>query len=167
MTSSSCGEVEHGAEAVGEPAPAVLGAGALGQDARPARHRLGAQLGGDAHGTGQQLDPRAAVAVADQRGLVLVPRVEDVARARLDDDGQPVVGERLRGARGLGGRVVGEGVEVRLVEGEGDTVVAEPGDHRAGVGEAVAGEAVAAVAEAQAALSRGAHVGLQRRDRAR
>ncbi|GAA3292970.1 hypothetical protein GCM10020295_13610 [Streptomyces cinereospinus] len=74
-------------------------------------------------------------------------RVEHVAGARLHGDAQPERAEPPGDAAGAGRQVRGERVEVHVVEGEADAVVAEVGEQGEGVVQAEVGEAVGAVAE--------------------
>lgn len=76
-------------------------------------------------------------------------RVEYVAGAGLHGDAQTERVQPPGEAAGAGGEVVGEGVEVHVVEGQADAVVAEVGEEGQGVVEAEVGEAVGAVAEAE------------------
>ncbi len=61
---------------------------------------------------------------------MLVTRVEHVAGPGLDDDRQPVTLQQGPGPGRAAGQVGREGVEVGVVEGQGDAVVAEVGEER-------------------------------------
>ena len=84
---------------------------------------------------------------------MLVPRVEQVAGAGLDHDGQVELGQPARDRRRAGGEIRGERVEVRVVEGQRDPLVAQIGDHRQRVVQAMVGEPVGAVAKSHVAAT--------------
>lgn len=117
---------------------------------------MGPEVRGDPDGPHEQPGaggPGVGVRV-EEGGAVLAARVEDVAGAGLDGDLEAEGGQPLREALGAGAEVGFEGVEVHVVEGESDAVVAEVGEEGEGVVETQVGEAVGPVSEAQA------HVGL-------
>lgn len=155
MASGICGgggRVEDGGERVGEPLPRGAVVRAVGGDAAEAVHGVGAEVGGDLHGPDEQPGaggPRVRVGV-EERGSVLAARVEDVAGARLDGDAEAVPVEDARHLPGAGGQVGDQGVQVHVVEGEADAVVAQVGEDREGVLQAEVGQAVRAVSPADA-----------------
>src|SRR5690606_22547723 len=94
--------------------------------------------------------PGPVVRVRVEEGrTVLAAGVEDVAGAGLDGDPEPECVQPPGDPVGAGGQVRGEGVEVHVVEGQADSVVAEVGEQTEGVVETEIGEAVGAVAETQ------------------
>lgn len=94
--------------------------------------------------------------------MVLAPGIEDVPGAGLDGDGQAQGVEAACQLTGARREVGGEGVEVHVVEGEGDAVVTEVGQEGQGVGQPKVGQAVGAVGQAK--RTRRGHVGLTFRD---
>ena len=75
-------------QGVGDLAAGGVGVQAGGEHARPARHGVGAEVGGDPDGAPEQVDPALDAVGGHQRGLVLAPGVEQVAGAGLDDDAE-------------------------------------------------------------------------------
>src|SRR5699024_73884 len=82
-------------------------------------------------------------------GLVLVPRIEQIAGAGLDHRIQPQPGQLPRQRGGLGANARGERVEMVMVEGECHAGVPELGDHLHRIAEAVVPETIRAVGQAQ------------------
>ena len=102
---------------------------------------------------------------------MLAPGVEHVAGAGLDDDGEAVPVELPGDRGGPTGEVRRERVEMHVVEGQRDPVVAEVGEQGERVGQPEVDQPVGAIAEPQSAgpdgagpVPVGAHVGLTRRD---
>jgi hypothetical protein len=145
------GGVQDGGEGLGEALPGGVRVGAVGDDAAEAVDGVGAEVGRDADGPGQQVDPAGpVVGVGVEQGrAVLAARVEHIAGARLHRDAQTERVQPVRDPAGAGGQVGGERVEVHVVEGQSDTVVAEVGEEGERVVEPEVGETVGAVAEAE------------------
>lgn len=99
----------------------------------------------------QQVDASGTVVRVgvQQGGTVFAPGVEHIAGARLHGDRQPELVQPVREAAGAGGQVRRERVQVHVVEGQPDAVVAEVGEEGEGVVETEVGEAVGSVAEAE------------------
>jgi hypothetical protein len=112
---------------------------------------VGAEVGGHPDGPGEQAGAAGpVVGVRIQQGrAVLAARVEHIAGARLHGDTEAERVQPVRDPAGAGGEVGGERVEVHVVEGQSDTVVAEVGEEGEGVVEPEVGETVGAVAEAE------------------
>ncbi|CAM5259011.1 hypothetical protein SANTM175S_02063 [Streptomyces antimycoticus] len=91
---------------------------------------------------------------------MLAPGVENVPGAGLDRDAEAEPLEVAGDAAGAGGEVRGERVEMHMVEGQRDAVVAEVGEEGEGIGQAEVGQAVGAVGEAQGFRAGTAHVAL-------
>lgn len=145
------GGVQDRREGLGEPFPRRVLVRAGRGDAAEAMHGVGAQVGGDPYGTQEEAGAAGAVVRVgvEEGGAVLAARVEHIAGARLHRDAQAERVQPVRDPAGAGGQVVGERVEVHVVEGQADAVVAEVGEEGEGVVEAEVGEAVGAVAEAE------------------
>lgn len=157
------GGFQDGGEGVGEPLPGGVGGGVRWGDAAEAVHGVGAEIGGDAERPDEQPGAGGAglgVRVEEGRA-VLAAGVEDVPGPGLDGDAEAQLLEPGRHPTGAGAEVRGEGVEVHVVEGQADPVVAEVGEEAEGVVQAEVGESVGAVAEADR------HVGLTFRARVR
>src|SRR3954454_15749160 len=79
--------------------PGDLTVDVRGRDPRPERDRVAAERDGDPRAALEEVEPaRAALGLRiDERGALLAPRVEHVARTRLDDDGETqLVQQRAR-----------------------------------------------------------------------
>ncbi len=145
------GGVQDGREGLGETLPRGVRVGALREDAAEAVDRVGAEVGRDPHGSDEEAAPARPVTGVrvQQGGAVFAARVEHVAGARLHRDAQSERVQPPRDPSGAGGEVRGEGVEVHVVEGQTDAVVAEVGEEGERVVEPEVGETVGAVAEAE------------------
>ena len=103
---------------------------ARGQHARPERDRLGAEVGGDLDRAVQVVDAALARPRRTTRvGWCLRQRVEQVAGAGLDDDGEAEPSSRRRTAAVRAGRSGANGSRWRWSRRERDAVVAEAGEH--------------------------------------
>ncbi len=143
--------VENRAERVGEPLPRDVRRGVVRADTAEAVHGVGTEVGGDVDGADQEtyaVGPALRVGI-EEGGAMFVARVEDVAGAGLDGDGQAEAVERAGHLARAGGEIRGEGVEVHVVEGQADAGIAEVGEEIEGMVETEVGEAVGAVAEAE------------------
>lgn len=144
------GGVEYRCQGVGQPLPGRVRWGLGWGDAAEAVHGVGAEVGGDVDGPQQQPGAGGAglrVRVEEGRA-VLAARVEDITGPRLDGHAEPQSAEPVRHVPGAGGEIRGQGIEVHVVEGEADAVVAEVREESQGVVQAEVGEPVGAVAEA-------------------
>lgn len=126
---------------------ASSGAVAGREDAAEAVHGMRAEVGRDPDGPQQESDPGGPVlgVRVEQGRAVLAARIEDVAGPGLDGHTEPQLAEAPGDPGGTGGQVGGERVEVHVVEGQPDAVVAEIGEQPEGVVEPQIGEAVGAV----------------------
>src|SRR5690606_5488177 len=143
------GRLQDGGEGPGEALPPGVLVGALGQDAAEAVDGVRTQVGGDPDGPQEEVDAPGPVVRGrvGGGGTVLAAGAEDVAGAGLDGAPGPGCVQPPGDPVGAGGQVRGEGVEVHVVEGQADSVVAEVGEQTEGVVETEIGEAVGAVAD--------------------
>lgn len=141
--------VQNGLDARREPLPRVALRQSVVRGGAAAQMDGGrAEVGGDAYGPPQQVDP-ALGPVRHERRTVLAPGVEEVGGAGLDRHVESVPGQVPGDRVHPPGQVVRVRVEVTVVEGERDAVVAEVGEDREDVAEPVVGEAVGPVAESE------------------
>jgi len=133
--------------------PAVERARVLARrgDAAPERDDLRAEIAADVHAADQHLDapPTVGRIAVEKRRPVLLPRIEDEPRARLDAHVEPAPPQMRRDGRDLGRRRE-ERIEVLDVGRQRDSVVAEVRDEVDRVGEPMVRESVGVVGETQA-----------------
>src|SRR5690606_17113061 len=146
--------VQHGGHPVEQTSPRGPVVELRRRHTRPERHALRPQVRGDLSGPTQEVHPGSGL-VGPQGRLTLAPRVEQETRAGLHHDAEPQFGQSRRDTTGLCRHVVGERVQMRVIQRQRHSRVTEIGDDGQGVVEPVVGETVGAVTESQSA-----HVGL-------
>src|SRR5262249_272086 len=87
---------------------------------------------------------------ADQRRLVLLPRIEQESRSRLDHAAELQPFEQRADALRLTEPIRRERIERGVVQGDRDTLITQVGENEQGIVEAVMGEPVGVVAEEHA-----------------
>lgn len=152
------GDVQDGGECLRQALPRRVGVRPCRCDPAEAVHGVGAEIGGDLDRADQEGDASGPVVRirVQQRGAVFAARVEHIAGTRLDGD---VQAERVQASgkpMGASGEVGRQRVEVHVVEGQPEAVVAEVGEKGEGVVETEVGEPVGAVAEAEGSDGAGA-----------
>ena len=133
------------------------GAAPSRDDARPQRDAVAAAAPRRRRSPGRGTRSAAAAAVGrrrDERRLVLVRGIEQVAGAGFDDRAHAVRGEQHRRFRcSSRSKSLVEGIEARVVERDRDAAVAEVGQQLDRRRQAVVGEAVGVVAEVHEVLA--------------
>ena len=118
---------DEAADRVAEAHERLAGRHRVRPRARPERDAVGAEVGGDLDRYAQESFPERAAGIEEARP-VLLARVEEEARAALDDHAEVERRELLLQRRGPAPEVRREGIEVVDVEGQRDRAVAEPGE---------------------------------------